>query len=291
MFDKPKLEKAAIRSISLPSLKKLSYKTVSSYPKMILAAVLCESNFPKHVKAWNERQPLQYQYHGIQQWFSAPAVENAQPCFHFTDSCHILTCLRSKVCTTGISGLQKIAWEKAALDDSTKLNIGLITECVDKQSVPFARRVFGHDVHACMIRQGFKEEGEFCKLIADWFDSEDEPAIPASRRCELRLNLRRWLLNSVNFGKFPPYTQYIKGIPSVTYESLLVNIERKLQLYTACPKHSYNPRAMETQEVEQFFATFRDLETNSNGTPKPDSIPRMLGIVAEIQSYSLDPNR
>ncbi|KAH3882977.1 hypothetical protein DPMN_006924 [Dreissena polymorpha] len=50
----------------------------------------------------------------------------------------------------------------------------------------------------------------------------------------------------------------------------------------------YNARATGSQEVEQFFSTFRDMDPTSNGTPKPDSIPGMMVAVAEIDSFRLD---
>ena len=96
------------------------------------------------------------------EWFSQPAVtDDRRLRFHFTDACHILTCLRTKLCTTGISGLDRKAWEVAALSPETKLNIAVIVECVDKQDVGIARRVFAEDVEDEM-RDVYPSEAQFC---------------------------------------------------------------------------------------------------------------------------------
>lgn len=53
----------------------------------------------------------------------------------------------------------------------------------------------------------------------------------------------------------------------------------------------YNVRSIGSQEVEQFFSTFRDLEPTSNGTPKPDTIPDKMSAVVEVNNYRLDPDK
>lgn len=58
--------------------------------------------------------------------------------FHFTDACHILICLRTKLCTTGIQGLCCKACENAASLPNTFFNISVIIDCVDKQDVSLA---------------------------------------------------------------------------------------------------------------------------------------------------------
>ena len=77
----------------------------------------------------------------------------------------------------------------------------------------------------------------------------------------------------------------------MTYEGLVVNIERKLQIYGFVPGHAYNVRAMGSQEVEQFFSTFRDMDTSGNGSPEPDAIPNMMSTVVEINNFRLDPDK
>lgn len=75
-------------------------------------------------------------------WFSKLHWhENGNARFHFTDSSHILTCLSTKICTSGITGLRQEAWVTAATSEETNLNIAIVVECIDKQNVAFAKRI------------------------------------------------------------------------------------------------------------------------------------------------------
>ena len=223
-------------------------------------------------------------------WFSVPSINEDRVRFHFTDPSHILTCLRTKLCTTGIKGLDIKAWEAAALSEDTNLNISLVVECVDKQSVAFAKSVFARDVQEVMKRSGYAKEAYFCKLIHEWFEAEVAAGISADDRVQRRLDLRDWLLEGVDFGMFPPQSSYIRGIPVITYEALLIHLERKIQMYAFTPK-GYNVRAVGTLEVEQFFGTFRDIDPSGIGTPRPDDIPRMMTRAADITNCRMDPER
>ena len=256
---------------------------------------LCQDKWPNYYKQWIEKSAVKkvvVEECDIKNYFSQPKVDpNGQVRFHFTDACHILTYLRTKVCTTGITGLRKTACEKAAKSKDTRLNVAIVLECIDKQSVAFAKRVFGEDVEKFMNHNGFHAEAEFVNLVREWFEAEDDSGISSTERCKRRIKLRNYLLHGVNFGKFPPQTQYTKGIPSVTYEALLVHIERKLQIYGHIPSKSYNVRSLGTQEVEQFFSTIRDLDPSGLGTPKPDDIPDMMATAAWLDNIRMDPNR
>lgn len=177
----------------------------------------------------------------------------------------------------------------AAESTDTQLSRAIVNECIDKQSVPFAERVFGEDVELCMQRNGYYKE--FVRLIRLWFEAEDTPGIPAIERCTRRLELRDYLLHDVNFSSFPPVTQYMKGIPIVTYESLLIHLERKLQIFQYLPDRKYNVRSLGTQEVEQFFSTIRDLDPSGLGTPKPDDIPDIMATAADLDNVRMNPER
>ncbi|MEW8548750.1 MAG: YqaJ viral recombinase family protein [Candidatus Thiodiazotropha sp.] len=279
----------------LTTLKDLCWSTVKNMSKDHLMVKLAESSWEKELSQWKATSPIQ---HGIQiedvcqvDWFSKPRVEGGLVRFHFTDACHILTCIRTKLCTTGIEGLDRKAWEIAALSPETNLNITLIIDCVDKQDVGLARRVFANDVEENMYKQGYHKEAKFCKLLRRWFESEDEPAIPAKERCQRRLELLNWLLAGYDIGKFPPPTRYVKGIPITTYEALVVHLERKIQLFSFVPESMYNVRATGTQEVEQFFSSFREMDPSGTGTVKPEIIPGMLASASEIDNFRLNPNK
>ena len=290
------IKKSVGRRRKVPTLKTLTGAVVSKFPKEILMIILAEKTWDHAFNEWQNVGPIPggIDIDGVTngiQWFSQPCVDSdGKVRFHFTDACHILTCLRTKICTTGVSGLRRKAWEAAALSDETTLNISVVVDCVDKQDVSLARRLFGQDVEASMMPH-YETEASFCRLIREWFDSEDEPSISAVDRCKHRVLLRNWLLEGYQIGKFPPPTRYVRGIPIVTFEGLVSNIERKLQLYAFVPGNMYNVRATGSQEVENFFSTFRDLEPTGKGIPKPDIIPEMLSAVAEVDNFRLDPDK
>nr|XP_022290428.1 uncharacterized protein LOC111102067 [Crassostrea virginica] len=150
--------------------------------------------------------------------------------------------------------------------------------------------MFALDVENAMPCE-YKIEAQFCRLLRNWFNAEDEPGIPANIRCQYRLHMRQWLLEGYPLGQFPPVTRYVRGIPIVSYEALVLQCERKLQMYDHVPGNTYNARATGSQEVEQFFSTFRDLDPTGKGTPKPDVIPDMMATVVEINNFRLNPDK
>ena len=119
----------------------------------MLSVLICEDRWTSFYQNWAKESLVNdgdgvYLNGNEQQykWFAQPSGRDETDVrFHFTDCSHILTksCLRTKICTSGIKGLNKEAWIRAAKDDSTKLNIAIVVECIDKQSVAFARRIFG----------------------------------------------------------------------------------------------------------------------------------------------------
>ncbi|XP_053404619.1 uncharacterized protein LOC128558653 [Mercenaria mercenaria] len=281
------------------TLKRIASDCVKKISKEILNAVMCENKWEDCFKSW-EKESLTKEIHFDENnndkqyitWFSKPHKdEDLKIRFHYTDCSHILTCLRTKICTSGISGLSKQAWINAAVSDETCLNVGIVIECIDKQSVAFAKRVFAEDVENYMECKGYTNEARFIRLIRRWYEAEDDPGITARDRCYRRLELRNYLLEKVNFGRFPPKTNYVGGIPIVTFEALLVHIDRKLQIYGHLPGSGYNARALGTQEVEQFFSSMRDMDPCGLGTPKPDDIPHMVAKAAFLDNIRLDPDR
>lgn len=282
----PKIQKQAKKKSEIENWSKLELSIVAAELewKAVLNKWKSDSNLNNTIRIKENEREID--------WFTRPVTNlDGKTRFHFTDACHILTCLRTKVCTTGISGLRRKAWEEAALSTQTKLNVSVVVDCVDKQDVALARRMFASDVESVMESHGYSSEAEFCKLVRNWFDAEDEPAIPADTRCQYRLDFREWLLQTYPFGLFPPATRYVRGVPIVSYEALILHTERKIQLYDHVPGNSYNVRATGSQEVEQFFSTFRDLDPTGKGTPKPDVIPEMMATVVEIDNFRLNPDK
>lgn len=241
-------QKQTRRKHSVKSLKQLCSVHLEREKKRTLPNYFLKTLGIKFYKKWQSNAAIP---NGIDiihtenntQWFSQPAInKDGKIRFHFTDAYHILTCLRTKLCTTGIQGLDRKAWEIAAESPETSLNITLILDCVDKQDVSLARRVFAKGVDTNMPEK-YSAEKEFCQLIREWFKAEDEPGLNAHKRCESRFALRKWLLEGYDASTFPPPTRYIKGIPIQTFEAFVIHIERKVQIYPLCGGH-YNTRGI-----------------------------------------------
>ena len=125
----------------------------------------------------------------------------------------------------------------------------------------------------------------------EWYNAEDEPALPAEMRCKNRLALRDRLLQDVRFSKFPPYGAYVKDIPVVLFEGLLTNIQQILQLFPFTKSGSYNVRAVRSMEIENFFETFQDIDSERAGVLQPSDIPTALSVAVELLDAQMDSER
>jgi hypothetical protein len=290
------MQKNIQRRKTVKSLKQLCNYQLTHEPKENLAKTLAENTWKDVYNEWiiagTVKNSIRIKdLQSNMQWFSQPALcKDGKVRFHFTDACHILTCSNktmhhrnSRIASQSLGKCCTIAGYIPQYFSNNRLR--------RQQEVSLARRVFAKDVQEHQISNGYFEEAKFCQLVRKWFDAEDEPGFTAHERCRTRLAFREWLLSGYDENIFPPPTRYMKGIPILTYEALLTHMERKIQIYLYCPDQTYNTRAISSQQVENFFSTFRDLDSTGKGTPKPDSIPKMMKAVAEIESIRLDPNR
>ena len=110
-----------------------------------------------------------------------------------------------------------------------------------------------------MRNLGYNNEANFCKLIREFYDAEDEPGFSASRRCRQRLALRDWFLNAVGFDTFPTYGSHIRGVPNIMFQRLLTNIDPRIQLFPTVKSGKYNVRKLGSLEAENFLREFQDL--------------------------------
>ena len=285
----------ARRKCSVKSLKLLSRKVVSSLSKSVLNAVYAEHIFPSRLQSWRSVNPF---VNGIAisgytiNWYCSPEQipERFQHLFALLDPHHLFTNCRVKCCNSGIPerGINKDAWLKVAKEGNAGLNRALVEDLVDRQSDSFARATFSESVEKVMSEKGFANEANFCKLIRNWYESEDEPGISADNRCKARLELRDWLLKGVQFNRFPPPGMHIKGVPVVMFEGLLTNIERRMQQFSFVKKGTYNVRSLGSLEAENMFGEFQDLDPKVTGVVRPDDIPCAIGTACELLSYRMD---
>ena len=95
-----------------------------------------------------------------------------------------------------------------------------------------------------------------------------------------------YLCHNVDFESFPCPRSYIKGIPAVTFCSILQNISMRLSLYRLSKKHTYNARSISSLVCESFFSTLSVMES-SHGSSKATSIPNMTGNLMTIEKYKV----
>lgn len=96
------------------------------------------------------------------------------------------------------------AWKAVAESNETRLNIALVEDLLDKQSVPNARTNFSLEVETCMLAHGYMEAANVTNIIRSWYDASDAPGISADKRIHDLIRMRNFLLKDVDFGYFPP---------------------------------------------------------------------------------------
>ena len=183
--------------------------------------------------------------------------------FMILDAYHQICGLRRLVCSNGIpaadirsSCLLKMAEESE--HNGCGLTIAHVRDLIDKQSIANAFFTFSEKVEEALTSKDAINEAHFCKLVRRWYQAEDEPGISSVDRCLNRLELRRWLLNNVDFGMFPPAGSYVKDIPIILYEGLLTGIERRLQMFPFVRKGAYSVRSVGSLDIENFFGGFQE---------------------------------
>ena len=100
-----------------------------------------------------------------------------------------------------------------------------------KQSVPFACKVFSHEVENQMITNGDNKEAEFVHKIRNWFDACNEHGIPLHKRLKYFVEMNNYLFRFYDPQHFPVSLTHICGLPSTTFQGILQNISTRIQLY------------------------------------------------------------
>ena len=107
---------------------------------------------------------------------------------------------------------------------------------------------------------GHNKEAYFCKLVRDWYSADDAPGISAVNRAAYRLNMRKFLLDPLDFGQFPPYGSHVLGMSKQMLEGFLQSIDTNIQLYSVVIDGTMNSRAVSSLTNETFFGDMTDME-------------------------------
>ena len=201
------------------TLKTLSKQAVMKISKDHLNVIVAENIFPQELSQWYNMSPFGKKLNikdvdttDQKYWYSRPEFNAPLDYYIFMilDAYHQICGLRRLVCANGIpsASISRKGWQQVAEESESNgsgLNRSLVNDLIDRQSIGFAVKTFSEEVEDALHNSGYVHEAEFCQLVRQWYQAEDEPGISSKDRCEARLRFRAWLLHNVNFGKFPPY--------------------------------------------------------------------------------------
>ncbi|VDI25545.1 Hypothetical predicted protein [Mytilus galloprovincialis] len=134
-----------------------------------------------------------------------------------------------------------------------------------------------------MTNAGYHTEATFC-------GAQDEPGLSCHKRHLYEQSLRQWLLEDVRFDVFPPPGRYVKDIPIVLYEGLLIHIDRRSQLY-AFTNGAYNARSIGTLDIENLFGAFQDWDAKGTGVLRADEVPEAMLTACDLYNTRLNEAR
>lgn len=148
---------------------------------------------------------------------------------------------------------------------------------------------FSEEVEKWMQHNGYDKAANLCRIIRNWYDASDTKGIPSAKRVEALLHMRSFLLRDVDFSEFPIKGRYIKGIPLVSYEGILIDIETKIQMYAMT--ESYNMRTIGGLAAETMVGIFQSLSPTSQVSIKANDVLELASSVVEIMACKANPNR
>jgi hypothetical protein len=289
----------ATRKKTVPKLSNLCVKKLraKSYPKAVLNVAYASYLFTKRFVEWQQNSVIStdVKIEGFEDeipfWYSYPEIhaKTGELLPKSIDCSHNLTHLRVRTCTTGIAGVTSEGWKACAKSNETNLNLALVDDVIDKQSVPNARTHFSLEVENWLRDNGYHKSANFTRLVRNWYDASDVPGISAIERVEKLLEMRSFLLDGVNFGSFPPPGRYIKSIPIVTYEGICIDIDTKLQLYGMT--RGYNIRSVGSLAAETTVGLLQSLNPHSQVSIKAVDVPSLMAIVTEVMTCKVNLNR
>ena len=286
------------------SLKHLAKDIVSRvYSKAALNVIIATNTFPKSIQVWKEDfkhkdGTLVGNTGQALVWYSKPEYI---PCVGYDlysalDCHHLYVNARSIVCSKGIPRMHinKEAWHAVAKNNrvnKTGLSEAMVMNLIDRQSNAFAQTTFSLKVETEMRNSGWSNEANFCQLLREWYEAEDEVGLSSEERCIRRLRFRDFLLQDNPFGTFPPPGNYVKDMPIVMFEGIVTNIERRIQLYSVVRGGSYNVRSVGSLDSETYFSSFQDLDPKGSGVLLPDDIPKVMETATFLAQSHHDPER
>ena len=287
------------------ALKEMCRSHLKAKGKKYLEAVYAQYSWEQEERKWRDTLPVSSEVYvdGLDKSFIPMYSPGRDACageerllLSCIDGHHLRSNIRAKLCRTGTDTLNKNAWIAVAASRRTPLTLAMINQdmdgkILDQQDDRFIRTMFCESVEEELRDQGYEEEAMFTKLLRRWHDAEDKPGIASIQRCDDALKFRQWLLQHVDLCNFPPSSQSFKGIPRITFEGLVCNIEAHLFMYPISKSGTYNWRSMSTLVAENFFGEIAEMESHRNGVPSGNSFKRDISVMTGLTAVRLKPNK
>ena len=282
---------------SISSLRDLAMREVNEIPHSLLQVVCAKTVLCKEKGSW-------YQWTTVHMKAYIPIVKDEVDLFYFleyseahsqleprmTDYTHMLTNLRSLVCHKGLVNVKRSAFVCIAEEHPGVLSKAIVIANLDKQSVVIAQKLFSVQIENLLERNGDHHEVFFVHLVRNWYLACDQRGMSANDRVNNLWAFYVYLCHNVDFNSFPCPGSYTKGIPAVTFCSILQNILIRLSLYHISKKHTYNARSILSLVCESFFFNF-ECNGNQSGKSQSNKYTNMIGNLMTTENYKQSTTR
>ena len=215
----------------VPELKQLAHDIVEKFPLPVLQSVYAGVLHAKHKRIWKRNCTINMTAY-------IPVLDEDFPLFYYPemskiwkqiefrslDYTHQLTNLHAIICKSGIDNVHTCEFQHISNEYPEILDKGIVFGSLDKQCASFAIQLFSQQVEDKLLENSAYHEAHFVQLVRNWYNACDSRGMPADERVNKLWEFYAYLTKDIDFDRFPGYSQYVKGIPIITYEGILQNI-------------------------------------------------------------------
>ena len=282
----------------VPELKQLAHDIVEKFPLPVLQSVYTGVLHAKHKRIWKKNCTINMTAY-------IPVLDEHFPLFYYPemskirkqiefrtlDYTHQLTNLHAIICKSGIDNVHTCEFQRISKEYPEILDKGIVFGSLDKQCASLAIQLFLQEVEDKLLENSAYHEAHFVKLVRNWYNACDSRGMPADERVNKLWAFYAYLTKDIDFDRFPGYSQYVKGIPIITYEGILQNISVRLSLYSISHFNTYNARSISSLVCESFFSTVSSKDPGKTGCPKAVDVPKIMADMIVIEEYKQDSMR
>ena len=222
------------------SLRNLCKKEINrTIPVNVLRVTVAQWLFKIQLPRWMDHSPVPVTYkipvepHEID-IFSYPEynAKRKQIESRIIDPSHCLTNLRLHATQKGFFGCSENAFLRVSKCDNNILNRVLLEEPIpDKQSVPFAERIFSKPVEGLIRNNNDNREADMVMHICQWYEACNCRGLSVTDCLTNLVQMNNYMLQFYKAEHFPMKTTHVAGLPSTTFQAILQNISTRIQLY------------------------------------------------------------